>query len=196
MGYLKKIEYKIVPKESFLVIHNCAGCGRKTHFQNTNKFRANANGNKLDVWLVYQCSVCKHTLNLAIYERQKVSSIPEKEYSSFVNNDEELALMYGRDIQLFKKNKAEVDFEETGFEVLKVLECKALDVQDAATEDGGMRQVVITINNPYGLKIRPEKQIAMVSGLSRSKVQKLVQQERIKLEEISPQSITARILCC
>lgn len=57
-----------------------------------------------------------------------------------------------------------------------------------------MQQVVITISNPYRLKIRPEKQIAMVSGLSRSKVQKMVQQEIIKLEEVSPQSITAMIL--
>ena len=71
MSYLKKIEYEIVPKECFKVTRNCSGCGTKTRYINTKRFRVNANGNKLDVWLIYQCEKCKHTFNLAIYERQK-----------------------------------------------------------------------------------------------------------------------------
>jgi len=74
MSYLKKIEYEIVLKDSFRIIRNCPKCGRKTYFQNTKKFRINANGNKLDIWLIYQCEECNHTLNLSIYERQKVNS--------------------------------------------------------------------------------------------------------------------------
>ena len=57
---------------------------RKMHYRNTNKFRINANGNKLDVWLIYHCTECKHTLNIAIYERKKVSSIPKEEYQCFL----------------------------------------------------------------------------------------------------------------
>ncbi len=75
MHYLKKIEYKIMPRKSFRVIRNCSGCGKKTHFINTERFRVNANGNKIDVWLIYQCENCKHTCNLTVYERQKPSSI-------------------------------------------------------------------------------------------------------------------------
>lgn len=84
MSYLRKIEYEIVLKDSFWVIRSCPKCGRKTHFRNTNKFRINANGNKLDVWLIYHCTECKHTLNIAIYERKKVSSIPKEEYQCFL----------------------------------------------------------------------------------------------------------------
>ena len=83
MSYLKKIEYEIILKDSFWVIRSCPKCGRKTHFKNTKKFRINANGNKLDVWLIYQCAECKHPLNLSIYERQKASSIPKEEYQRF-----------------------------------------------------------------------------------------------------------------
>lgn len=36
MSYIRKIEYRIVPDQSF-------------------EIRINANGNKLDVWLIYQC---------------------------------------------------------------------------------------------------------------------------------------------
>ena len=38
MSYLKKIEYEIVLKDSFLVIRNCPKCGRKTYFKNTKSF--------------------------------------------------------------------------------------------------------------------------------------------------------------
>ena len=34
MSYFKKIEYEIVVEESFPVLRNCAGCGRKTYFKN------------------------------------------------------------------------------------------------------------------------------------------------------------------
>lgn len=108
MSYCRKTEYGMIPGDSFTVIRVCAKCGRKTRFTNTEKFRVNANGNKLDVWLIYQCEKCKHTLNLAIYERRKVSSIPKEEYQRFLDNDEELARRYGRDMLLFQKNKAEI----------------------------------------------------------------------------------------
>lgn len=42
-------------------------------------------------------------------------------------------------------------------------------------EYGGFEeQVVIAVNNPYQLKIRPEKQIAEILGLSRSQVKDLL----------------------
>lgn len=181
MSYFKKIEYEIVLKESFSVIRGCSGCGRKTHFINTKKFRVNANGNKLDVWLIYQCEQCKHTLNLAIYERYKASSIPEKEYKCFLGNDEQLAEMYGKDMQLFRKNKAEIDYERIKYDFVKLHEI-------TGSSNFG-EQIVLTIHNPYELKIRPEKQIAEVLGLSRSQIKKLVEQEDIILEKGSPQFI-------
>ncbi|MDE7202281.1 MAG: DUF1062 domain-containing protein, partial [Lachnospiraceae bacterium] len=120
MSYLKKIEYEIVPKDSFRVIRNCPKCSRKTYFKNTKKFRVN--GNKLDIWLIYQCEECKHTLNLSIYERQKVCSIPKEEYQCFLNNDEPFAEMHGKNVQLFRKNKATIDFEKVKCDFVKLHE--------------------------------------------------------------------------
>ena len=189
MSYLKKIEYEIVPEKSFSVIRNCAGCGRKTLFQNTKKFRVNANGNKLDVWLIYQCEKCKHTFNLAIYERQKVSSIPETEYRQFLDNDEQLAEAYGKSLPLFKKNKAEVDFSSINYQFVKKEDSK----QDDAVPETSGQEVELIINNPCGLKIRPEKQIAGILGLSASKVKKMMEQEMIRTEMVSSQFLSVRV---
>lgn len=179
MSYLKKIEYEIVVEESFPVIRNCAGCGRKTHFKNTNKFRVNANGNKLDVWLIYQCENCKHTWNLSVHERQRSAAIRAEDYQRFLANDEEFAESFGRDLKFFQKNRAAVDMKNIKYHIEKQNEI-------LAEEDAKGQEISVKINNPCGLKIRAEKQIADATGLSRSRVKRLAEQGQIKIVMDSP----------
>jgi hypothetical protein len=108
MSYLKKCKSYDTSNESYKVIRKCSGCGRKTTFINSNKFRVNSNGNRIDVWLIYQCKKCKHTYNLTIYERVKKDSLSYELYTSFLDNDEALAREYGRDKSIFVKSKAEI----------------------------------------------------------------------------------------
>ena len=182
MSYLEKIEYEIVPQESLSIIRNCSGCGRKSIFKNTKRFRVNANGNRLDVWLIYRCEKCKHTYNLAIYERVNVSSLPEKEYLRFLDNDEGVAEMYGRNYQLIKKNRAEIDLESISYQYARLK-----GISDGANYE---QLVEIVIHNPCGLKIRPEKQIAEVLSLSRSQVKKMTELGDIAVQIVSPQVIS------
>lgn len=90
------------------VIKRCSGCGKKAVFVNTGRFRVNANGNRIDVWLIYQCKKCKHTLNVTLYERRRPDSIPAEEYQAFLDNDEELAETFGRDREIFRRNRLEI----------------------------------------------------------------------------------------
>lgn len=92
---------------SMKVYHSCAGCNKKQEFINSGKFRVNANGNRVDVWLIYRCKKCKHSWNLAIYERVKPSKIKQEDYELFMDNDYELALQYGSNREFLKQNKAE-----------------------------------------------------------------------------------------
>ena len=87
----------------YQVIQKCARCGRKMPFISTRRFRVNANKNKLDVWLIYQCKKCKHTLNIPVYERTAPQKIPKELYEGFLANDEELAVRYGSDPSFFRK---------------------------------------------------------------------------------------------
>ena len=77
------------------------------HFVNTGKFRVNANGSRVDVWLIYQCEKCKHSLNLTVYERTKPDRISSEEYQLFLDNDEALAIKYGSDKAFLKRNRME-----------------------------------------------------------------------------------------
>ena len=94
MRYSNGKEYKI--------IHKCGRCGRTMTFVSTRRFRVNANKNKLDVWLIYQCKKCKHTLNVPIYERVRAQKIPKELYEGFLANDEELAIRFGSDAALLR----------------------------------------------------------------------------------------------
>ena len=104
---------------SIKILHKCSGSRKKMYFFNTGKFRVNANGNKIDVWLIYRCEKCKHSLNLTVYERKKPNRIPPEEYRLFLENDEELALRYGNDKTFLKRNRVEYDKKMSGGGSLK-----------------------------------------------------------------------------
>ena len=91
-------------QKEFQVVHQCARCGKKAVFINTRRFRVNANKNKLDVWLIYQCEKCRHTLNIPICQRISPQKIPKELYEGFLANDGDLAARYGSDKALFKRN--------------------------------------------------------------------------------------------
>ncbi|MCR5670838.1 MAG: DUF1062 domain-containing protein [Butyrivibrio sp.] len=89
------------------VFFRCGGCGKKQEYINSCKFRVNANGKRVDVWLIYRCKKCKHSKNLTIYERTRPCRIPADLYERFLCNDVETALEYGKNINFLKKNNAE-----------------------------------------------------------------------------------------
>ena len=90
------------------VYHRCGGCVKNQEFVNSGRFRVNANGNRVDVWLIYRCKKCKHSWNLTIYERMKPSRIEHEEYELFLDNDSDLAMIYGKNIDFLKRNNAEL----------------------------------------------------------------------------------------
>ena len=89
------------------IYHRCGGCGKKQEFVNSGKFRVNANGNNVDVWLIYRCQKCKHSWNLTVYERTRPGKIPAELFEAFQANDAETAAAYGGDLGFLKKNHAE-----------------------------------------------------------------------------------------
>ena len=201
MDYLNTIEYRISPVRALKITRNCSGCGRKTFFISTGQFRINANGSFIDIWLVYQCEKCRHTYNLAVYERTKAKKIPKQQYQSFLCNDESLALRCGTDLDLFKRNKAEADINGLEYRYEKI-EPKALEAEAAKVSVGSALSVEtdngcvrIIIQNPYRLKVRIDKLLPELTKISRSQMKKLIQEEKICFAGTYLAERTEIILC-
>jgi len=140
-------------------------------YVNTNCFRVNANGNKIDVWLIYQCEKCKHTYNMSIYERKKLSGIQPEIYKSFLDNDTELALKFGTDKQFFANNRAEIDWSSIEYN-LHVIPGGSSEEFDC-----------IEIYNPYKIKIRTDKVVADLLHLTRNKIKMLLKNDVIEFSQ-------------
>ena len=175
----------------------------------TGNFRVNANGNQIDVWLIYQCLKCKHTYNLTIYERVRPTDLQKEEYQSFLNNDPAAALRYGLNKEIFFKNKAEIIWDNIDYDIQQVSEkCyekstgklvsmeevqeknvrKEVQSKDVLQEiqdkdaDGEIEKIFV-LNNPYGLKIRADRLAADILQITRSKVKKLIKDGILQMQQ-------------
>lgn len=159
---LRKL-WLIVPDQLPAVLRRCPKCKGKRQFQNSGKFRVNANGKLLDVWLIYRCSHCDTSWNMTIIERANKETINKSEYEGFLSNSPGLAASYGSDRELFIKNKAEIAEIKAGYHIL---ETKTIaPVNETAYME-------IQIKNPSGLKIRADAMLAGELSVTRSRIKK------------------------
>ena len=65
----------------------CGTCGQVKPFSSSDKIRLNANGRRLDAWLIYKCSTCDATWNRPVIERQPVKSLDPDFLAALQAND-------------------------------------------------------------------------------------------------------------
>lgn len=159
---LRKL-WLIVPDQLPAVLRRCPKCKGKRQFENSGKFRVNANGKLLDVWLIYRCSHCDTSWNMTIIERANPETINKSEYEGFLSNSPQLAASYGSDWELFIKNKAEIAEIKAGYHILEA------ETVAPVNETAYME---IQIKNPSGMKLRADALLAGELSVSRSRIKK------------------------
>lgn len=98
----------VVSRRCPTIAWRCSTCSRRTEFENTEKFRANANGKLIDVWLIYRCIRCGERKNVTVAERTPVTRLPRPLLRAAEDNDPVLARALGRDLTLIRRNRVEV----------------------------------------------------------------------------------------
>lgn len=167
--------YKMIPTEPFKITRGCAGCGCKQTFACKDHFRVNANGSRLDVWLIYGCEKCGHTYNLPVYERISPSKIPEQEYSQFLSNDKQKVLAVGTNKAIFMKNKAEIAWDLSVYETIPVSGTDFDPEKDA---------ILLKLYNPYDIPVRTDKIAAGILGITRSAVKERLHDGRLSVHVV------------
>lgn len=174
MSYLNIIEWEIIPDTTPVVKRNCPKCGEKKHYVNSEKFRVNANGSLIDIWLIYQCEKCNSTWNMTIHERIHPNTISKTQYEKFQANDKELAIQYGLDSNIHKKNKIEAVWESVRYSIIS----KEL----SQTGEREFEQQYI-IKFKYPLQIRADKLLSDKLQISRSKIKNLCENGAIYTQD-------------
>ena len=110
--------WMIKPVKPPAVRRQCPGCG-KGLYESTGRFRVNANGNRLDVWLIYRCMQCGKSWNMEILERVESGKLSEEKLLKYQENDEEEALRAACSNFLMNQNRVEALWETLEYEVEK-----------------------------------------------------------------------------
>lgn len=156
--------WKIVPLTPPAILRGCPRCGVKKRFISSGLFRVNANGNRIDVWLIYRCCDCDATLNLDVLTRVNPKTIPRDIYDRYAANDDELALITACDTALLKKNKAEPDYETASYRTER---------------EGDHADGLVRLLSPCAMNLRLDKVLAEGLGISRASVGRMLESGEI-----------------
>jgi hypothetical protein len=92
-----------VATEDRQFVKRCPRCRCPRRHRSTNKFRVNAHGKTIDVWLLFDCCVCGATAKLAVLQRVPVASIKRARLLAFETNDADEAEAAARNPTLLRR---------------------------------------------------------------------------------------------
>jgi hypothetical protein len=93
---LWRVEPLAVPPLAAACPH-CRACDR---FDSAGRFRVNANQARLDVWLLYRCARCDHTLKRRLHRRIPVGALAPDRLEGYFRDDPDLARAHAFEVPL------------------------------------------------------------------------------------------------
>jgi len=140
----------------------CSGCGGVRAFESSNKIRLNANGRKLDAWLIYKCSTCDRTWNRPIFERRNVRDIRPAVLDALQSNDPSWIQAETFNLEALRRKSQRID-EFSEFEVQKELLHEVADWE----------HLEIELSVPFPSSTRLDRLLALELRISRSQLSAL-----------------------
>ena len=152
------------------VVRPCVDCSATRH-RPSGKFRVNANGKLLDVWLLLCCAACGRTSKANVHERVHVRSLDHARLLAYLANDPAMVRETTMNASLAAKNGYRLDWAGTWD-----LET---DTPFYSPHDPESLGVLIRFELPA--PIRVERLLMLGLGLSRGEVRGMVERGRIHL---------------
>ncbi|WP_245765157.1 DUF1062 domain-containing protein [Nonomuraea jiangxiensis] len=143
-----------------LLAMRCPGCRAEAATVGEGKFRINANGKLLDVWLLVLCVCCERTSKVTVHERVPVRSLDPARLCAFENNDQALVAHTLLDPAVARRNRFALDWRG------------AWRLESSAIEAAWPYRVEVGFLDP--VPVRPERLIAQGLGVSRGEVERRI----------------------
>lgn len=137
----------------------CNRCGTTRPYRSSGKFRLNANGKRLDAWLVYRCTTCENSWNFTLFERRLRRDIAPELLAALETNQPALARRHAFDTVALKRAARLVE-EFPDVAVRKTI-VEAAPAPDAL-------QIMLALERPVALRL--DRLLATELGTSRSRL--------------------------
>lgn len=109
MSGILRVRWTITPLDFPQPWLTCSRCDDLKPFRCSGKFRLNANGRRLDAWLIYRCSACDATWNRPLFERRRLNAIDPQLLDGLQANDPDWVGRFGRDAAGLRHHASRVD---------------------------------------------------------------------------------------
>jgi hypothetical protein len=157
-----QVRWTIVPKLAPQPWIACSGCGGLRAFQSSNKIRLNANGRRLDAWLIYKCVACDKTWNRPILERRNVRDIDPAVLEALQSNDPDWIRAETFNLESLKRKSRRID------------ECAELEVRKQLLRDApDWTHLDIDLSVPFPTSARLDRLLASELDISRTQLNRL-----------------------
>jgi hypothetical protein len=161
------------------LVKACVSCRSSRHHP-TGKFRVNANGKLLDVWMLIRCERCGRTAKIPVHERTPVPALGRERLRMFETSNPIMVRELAVDAGVARNSGYQVDWGGT-WEL------------ETGTPSGELERaypalLTVTVSFELPVPIRVEKLLTTGFGLSRAAVRGLVYSGRIRL----PMAIDAK----
>ncbi|MEV4065463.1 DUF1062 domain-containing protein [Nonomuraea dietziae] len=146
---------------------HCLGCRSAVATAAEGKFRVNANGKLLDVWLLVHCVSCDQTSKITVRERVPVRSVDPVQLHGFETNDPALVIQTLLDPLIARRNRFSLDWKDAWR--------LHTPPPHQPADPGWPTRVEVEFLDP--VPIRPERLIAHGLGISRSEIERRIKSE-------------------
>ena len=162
MSDILRVRWTVVPRSAPQPWLNCNRCRAIRRFRSSGKIRINANGKRLDAWLIYKCTTCDSTWNRPVLERRHVRAIDPRLLMSLRASDPDLVHRLAFDTGTLRRKAISV--EEFDDVVVR---------KEMLSQSMTARQLEILCAVPQTTRLRVDRLLASELQVSRSRIRHL-----------------------
>ena len=142
---------------------DCSGCGTSRPFQCSGRTRLNANGKRLDAWLIYKCATCDRIWNRPIFERRTVGTIDPAVLEALQASDADWIRRQAFDLTALRLRTGRIELDDD------------VEVRKSPPGNGPRTGVTMQISMvvPYATGLRLDRLLSTELGLPRSRLKAL-----------------------
>lgn len=167
-----RIHWAIAPEIAPRPLINCNRCGAVKAYRCSDKFRVNANGKRIDVWLIYRCIDCDNSWNFGIFERCNRRDIEPALLAALESNDPALARRHAFDVVALRSRVGRVE----EFSDVVVHKQRLCDNSESATT----LELRLGLELPTSLRL--DRLLAGELAISRARLQALEGKRRLVVD--------------